>query len=642
MNFGTYLEEYSKPSLEVIMCPKDAKASIINLKFSYQGAFLAVSFNNEYKLVDMLDEAEEHDEENPLSAMTGGGKPTSAAGPDKQLDTGKRDPSFVLIYVNKLSEQNPGIQLTSKDPYVKFQQVQIPLNEFQSSSALSKHKLGVTKMDFSDNDRYVEMCSQIVDKDNNVQMDNQEDIFIVWDIREARIVQDFDNFKNTAWPDWSLCSAINARYANRAFNRETDDEEKKKFLLEQCKLTSVCRFSLLDNAVFGTIYGELFAFRFGALFLDKNRVLDFKFDKVPKRQMAISKAFDCLTSMIASINIFEDKRVFVTGNNDQCILQYRVEYEDQDWELDFNNFLPEIPDPFGEIPHYSKFMTLLNEIWAQRLELPEILQNMDQEEYKSPAAELELEFVIGRRAYDRRNNVKLDCRDRIIYIASSLIVFLQDNMDTESDSFITQTFLRPQDEKFTTTAPEVSCFALSDDRRILFVGLNQIESILVIWEISTNLQLDKITLPQMSMIYLIKVAYDNKHLVMTGVTNEFIATIVLYDWTTQTLICQKLLLHSLPYKIKDLCFLPGYTRRFVSCGVQHLTFWKFNGQSLEYTVGELTIPTAFSSIGQGVYSHDKNNVGKFGLNLVCEEAEMIAAVAKNKKQKAAGGTSVRA
>ena len=70
----------------------------------------------------------------------------------------------------------------------------------------------------------------------------------------------------------------------------------------------------------GSTFGEIFAFRFGAMFLDKNRVLDFRFDKCVKRDMAISKAFDCLTSMIASINIHDDKRVFVTGTNDQCIL----------------------------------------------------------------------------------------------------------------------------------------------------------------------------------------------------------------------------------------------------------------------------------------------------------------------------------
>lgn len=74
-NFGTYIEEFSSPSLEVIMCPKDSKSSVVNVKFSYQGAFLAVSFNNEYKLYDKLNEAEEQDEDNPLTAMTAHAKP---------------------------------------------------------------------------------------------------------------------------------------------------------------------------------------------------------------------------------------------------------------------------------------------------------------------------------------------------------------------------------------------------------------------------------------------------------------------------------------------------------------------------------------------------------------------------------------
>lgn len=116
------------------------------------------------------------------------------------------------------------------------------------------------------------------------------------------------------------------------------------------------------------------------------------------------------------------------------------------------------------------------------------------------------------------------------------------------------------------------------------------------WEISTNLQLAKIALPQLSIIYTLKVAYDNKHLVLIGVTPEYVLSIVLLDYTTQNVICQKLFLHSLPYKIKDVQFIPGYTRRFVTCGIQHMCFWKFNGQSLEFTIGELTIPKAFSSI----------------------------------------------
>lgn len=48
LNFGSYMQEYTLPALEVIMSPKVAKAAILALKFSYKGDYLAVSFNNEY------------------------------------------------------------------------------------------------------------------------------------------------------------------------------------------------------------------------------------------------------------------------------------------------------------------------------------------------------------------------------------------------------------------------------------------------------------------------------------------------------------------------------------------------------------------------------------------------------------------
>jgi len=45
-------------------------------------------------------------------------------------------------------------------------------------------------------------------------------------------VDDLEQFKMTQWPDWSMSSCINVRYINNKFNRETDDEEKKRFVLE--------------------------------------------------------------------------------------------------------------------------------------------------------------------------------------------------------------------------------------------------------------------------------------------------------------------------------------------------------------------------------------------------------------------------
>lgn len=139
---------------------------------------------------------------------------------------------------------------------------------------------------------------------------------------------------------------------------------------------------------------------------------------------------------------------------------YRIEYEDHDWELDFNKFIKEREDPFREVPIKERFSTLLHEIWSQRLDIARINQDIDLDLFENPPVHLEIESVIGRRAFDRRNNVMLDCQERIVSSAASLIVFMEKNEDYDEDnedsSILKQTFLSPDDQKFTSICPEIS------------------------------------------------------------------------------------------------------------------------------------------------------------------------------------------
>lgn len=100
------MEEYSMPTLDVVQSPKEAKAAVVCMRFSYRGDYLAVSFNNEHR-----------DDEK-----------TGQYGSTTQVDLSAKDPSFVIIYANRLSPKNPGVKLNSKDPYVKLMKIQVPLN----------------------------------------------------------------------------------------------------------------------------------------------------------------------------------------------------------------------------------------------------------------------------------------------------------------------------------------------------------------------------------------------------------------------------------------------------------------------------------------------------------------------------------
>ena len=113
LNFGTYMEQYTMPTLEVVMSPKEAKAAVVNIKFSYRGDYLAVSFNNEFRV--------------EITKKPDGSTETGTA-PSEGL--GGRDPAFVIIYANRLSVKNPGIKMNSKDPYVKLLKIVLPLADF--------------------------------------------------------------------------------------------------------------------------------------------------------------------------------------------------------------------------------------------------------------------------------------------------------------------------------------------------------------------------------------------------------------------------------------------------------------------------------------------------------------------------------
>lgn len=105
-----------------------------------------------------------------------------------------------------------------------------------------------------------------MDRDNNIL--DAEDVFVVWDMFDPRFVYDLEETKDVYWPTWSLPSALNCRYLNKKLNRFTEDHEMKLFLEEQNTMSAITRFGLLNNALVGSLKGELYVFRFDALTLD--------------------------------------------------------------------------------------------------------------------------------------------------------------------------------------------------------------------------------------------------------------------------------------------------------------------------------------------------------------------------------------
>jgi hypothetical protein len=167
--------------------------------------------------------------------------------PNIVYDIGSREPSFILLYVNRHSIRNPGIGLNKKDPYVKLGKIILPLADFQPSSYI-RSLLAVTHMDFSEDDEFIQFCVQRVNAEgvkyfNNVSATDDDssvkDIVIVWNIKKQEVVIDFDLLKDANWPEWSMGPTINARKKGSEVFIDDIAEERKLLYNELIYMSAV-------------------------------------------------------------------------------------------------------------------------------------------------------------------------------------------------------------------------------------------------------------------------------------------------------------------------------------------------------------------------------------------------------------------
>lgn len=131
-------------------------------------------------------------------------------------------------------------------------------------------------------------------------------------------------------------------------------------------MTACNRFNdELNAAICGSTKGDLYLFRFRSLFVDPKSLRAIKFEELSKTEMSLARGFSAHTSMVLCTEIYQMDSVFSSALSDQCVIQWKVEYEDQEWELDYNNIDAKMgySDPYEEVPAEDNFKIFLNEIW---------------------------------------------------------------------------------------------------------------------------------------------------------------------------------------------------------------------------------------------------------------------------------------
>jgi len=213
----------------------------------------------------------------------------------------------------------------------------------------------------------------------------------------------------------------------------------------------------------------------------------------------------------------------------------------------------------------------VNRAWAGAIVKPD---NAPSATNKLPVQNLVLDHVYGYRTRDTRDNLFSLDSNTIVYHAAS--VGIVHNIKTGKQRFFNGTHV--DDVLCLTCHPNKKYIATGD-----IVSLNGEGPLIAIWDA---------TAPEAAPLVVFKIgdgkimrnvsamgfSCDGKYLI--AVTGDNYHTVHIYDWKAKTLLCTE---KGHSDKILDIDNHPTDPNCFVTVGVKHIKFWKFDSASKRFT-----------------------------------------------------------
>ena len=571
---------------------------VLLVKFSSHGDFLAISYDNK---------------------RARDGKPQGG--------------NHISIYIRSSSKKIRALEHKfSNNIYIKYKDIIIPDNQYHLAN-LNKLESASTHIDFSSDDLFILITHQqlsftkdisqlyqnedfnynLIDNKNLSKNDNF--IFIVWDLDKNQITVNQEVLQSLNFPGFTSSSSIFCRNYSSLYTKENQEKEKKN-LFESINpklgntefINPLTELNIFENkndcinissiwqshqslaSIAGGMQGNLYLFRSLSLNFNNETLVNYIPEKITLDEMGQSRPYSAHVGSVAKIESTNDEKfIFTDSSVDQCVIQWYLMEEDCMWDLDFYPLSKDIPDPFMDIINEGEYKSLQKYLWKDRISISEIYNQPFDDKYINKV-DIELSRIYGRRAYDKRNNLKYDNDNRLIYSISSYIVYLttnyfpnnNKNLSNETNNEIKQEFFVPIENYHEEYQMEISTFCLSNDKREIAIGFNGLNAVISRWEITTNLNLSKLVIDFCCIVNILKFSYNNKNIIGYGLHKDYYGLVFVIDNNLNKLISFTTLIHTLPFKIKDMDFVSGQTDQFYTCGIQHLSLWNLHGNSLEY------------------------------------------------------------
>lgn len=117
-------------------------------------------------------------------------------------------------------------------------------------------------------------------------------------------------------------------------------------------------------------------------------------------------------------------------------MKWRLDQEQQIWDLDYMSYEKSQEDVFAELMIKERYKKMLTEFLPLRQGIADKVKNID--DTKPPEVELKLQSIIGRKSFNRRNNLFYDYDERLIYVAGCNLVITTIEDDTPDDNMFNE------------------------------------------------------------------------------------------------------------------------------------------------------------------------------------------------------------
>lgn len=310
------------------------------------------------------------------------------------------------------------------------------------------------------------------------------------------------------------------------------------------------------------------------------------------KKYCLAKNYAGHSDPVDSIKFCGGNKMYTTSFHNENIFEWVVDIGKKDWDLDHKDYDLDMEDMFlRAIEKKDEYFKIVNEMLPLRNEIVELNQNIDTA--IKPEVSLKLEKVIGRKAFNRRQNLFYTEDNHLIFSSATMIVKMNIppegyKLTTKNKSkFFKETFLLPDSQNEYTISPQISTLTISKDRKYLAVGTIQSKAKIITWELTSSTFMSSITFEDCCVVLNICFSSDMKRIAAVTLTKDYTQRIYLIENKDLVVLGTSELSYSTPIKIKEISFLPKTSSEFITLGLQHMARWFIKGGRL--TMQELPI-----------------------------------------------------